>query len=123
MSATHPVTPLPQPSIPPNASPEMKEFLQNRAILNAKMAELRAPRSKRRSNSQAFAQFQKQNADLLKRQSELAKLLGQQQSAHPMTAPPPLQIPPNASPQLKAFLTNAINSPRPHRLRESAPNR
>lgn len=96
-----------RPNIPENASPEMKEFLQNRQTLMEKMAELRQqnPGTNGASNPQAFAQFRQQNADLLKRQSQLAQIIGQQQAKNPLPAPPPLQIPPNATPQLKDYLT------------------
>jgi len=92
-----PVATAPTASIPTGASPELTEFLQNRALLAGKEATVNT------SDSQALAQFQQQNADLLKRQAQLAQILSQQQTAA-ISTPPPLQIPPNATPQLKALL-------------------
>lgn len=83
----------------PNATPELTEFLQNRATLATKMAALDL------SDPQAIAQFQQDNAALITRQSQLAQTIGQQQSSTPAPIPPPLQIPPNASPQMQAYLT------------------
>jgi len=100
-----PAHPLPTANIPANATPELKEFLENRAKLNAKMDELRGQGTTGVINPQAYAQFQKDNADLLKRQADLGKIIAQQQAGHPQMPPPPLQVPANASPQLKAFLT------------------
>jgi len=87
---------------PATVTPEMKEFSDNRATLNAKMAELRSHGD---VTPQAVAEFQKQNADLLTRQRELGKIISQQNAKNPIPTPPPLQIPPNASPQMKTFLT------------------
>jgi len=97
---------LPSPpalSVPPNAPPEMKEFLQNRATLAAKMAQF-SSQNVGGSNSQTLTQFQQQNAGLLARQNQLAQIISQQRNPNPLPQPPPLQIPPNASPQLQAFL-------------------
>jgi hypothetical protein len=92
------------PAIPANASPEMKEFLQNQATLADKMELLRSQGPNGTLNPQMFAQFRQQNADLLARQSQLAKIIAQQQTKNTLSAPPPLQIPPKASPQLAAYL-------------------
>ena len=100
---------MPQANIPANTTPEMKEFLQNRQTLMQKMAELHQQNPNQNSNGpsdpQVFAEFRQQNADLLKRQSWLAQIIGQQQAQSPQPEPPPLQIQPSASPQLKAYLT------------------
>jgi hypothetical protein len=100
--------PMPQANLPANASPEMKEFMQNRTTLMQKMAELRQqnPNANGAPDPKLFAEFQQQNADLLKRQRELSQIISEQQAKNPMPTPPPLQIPPNASPQLKTFLTD-----------------
>ncbi|HUB67599.1 MAG TPA: hypothetical protein VL981_08950 [Candidatus Methylacidiphilales bacterium] len=90
--------------IPPNASPEMKEFLQNQQTLQQKMAQLRSQNNGVPA-PQLFAQFRQENADLLKRQSELSQAIAKQRAQNPLPLPPPLQIPPNASPQLQAYLT------------------
>jgi len=107
--------PLPEDtkaSIPPNASPEMTEFLENRATLVNNFARLhnqmlqanQAGTSNR--TAQDLAQlFREQNEPLLKKQAQLAHVIAQQQAQKPLPMPPPLKIPPNASPQMKAYLT------------------
>jgi len=94
-------------SVPADASPEMKEFMQNRATLMQKMTELHKQNSSTNGapDPKIFAQFQQENAALLQRQKELAQTIGQQQAKNPLPAPPPLQIPPDASPQMQAYLT------------------
>lgn len=95
--------------IPPNASPELKEFLENRATLANSMAQLRNQMSQTQaggtSMQEAMQQFRQQNKALLDRQTQLAQQLAQQSAQQPMKEPPPLHLPPNASPQLQAFLT------------------
>ena len=95
----------PQPTIPANASPEMKEFLENQATLTEKMNQLRSQGPDGALSPQAFAQFRQQNADLIKQQSQLSQIIAQQQSKNTLSTPRPLQIPPNASPKLQAYLT------------------
>jgi hypothetical protein len=107
-NAMHPPMPFtPGANIPANASPELKEFLQNRQTLMQKMAELRQqnPSANGAPDPKLFAEFQEQNAALLQRQKELSQIIGQQLAKNPIPTPPPLQIPPNASPQLQAYLT------------------
>ena len=94
----------PPPTIPANATPEMKQFLQNQFTLTQKMEQLRGQGANGTLTPQAFAQFRQQNADLIKRQSELSQVIAQQQNKNIPTAPL-LQIPPKASPQLQAYLT------------------
>ncbi len=103
----HPAYPMPPPgsNLPANATPEMKEFMENRVTLMQKMAELRHGNPNGAPDPKAFAQFREQNKALLDRQQQLAQILGQQQAQNPLPEPPPLQIPANASPQLKACLT------------------
>jgi hypothetical protein len=96
---------VPAPVIPANATPELKEFLQARAVLAQKMEDLRKQNPNVSPTAQQLAQFQLDNAALVKRQNELAQIMATQQSSAPMPIPPPLRMPPNASPQLKAFLT------------------
>ncbi|HUB68498.1 MAG TPA: hypothetical protein VL981_13520 [Candidatus Methylacidiphilales bacterium] len=91
------------PVIPPNASPEMKEFLQNQAALSDKMEQLRKQSPTGELSPQQFIQFRQQNADLIKRQSQLAQIVAQQESKNTIVAPA-TRVPPNASPQLKAYL-------------------
>ena len=92
-------SPAPAVTIPANATPEMTEFLQNRTILAAKMAQINS------GDPQALTQFQQQNAALLQRQTQLTQTIAQQQASNTLPTPPALQIPPNAFPQLQAFLT------------------
>ena len=96
-----------QANLPANASPEMKEFMENRQTLMQKMAELRQqnPNTNAAPDPKIVAQFQQQNADLLKRQKELSQIISEQQAKNPLPEPPPLQIPPNATPQMKDYLT------------------
>jgi hypothetical protein len=93
----------PHTNIPSEASPEMKEFLQNRIVLEGKMAQLRQGSSHGLS-PEALAKFRQENANLLTRQSQLAQIIAREQIQRPLIMPPPLQIPPNASPQLQAYL-------------------
>ena len=95
---------MPGAGIPANASPELKEFLQNRQTLMQKMAELRQQNPN--ANPQDLqARFRQENAALFQRQQELAQKMGQNNSNNVLAAPPSLQIPANASPQMKDYLT------------------
>ena len=89
-----------------NISSDVKEFMQNRDDLAQKMDKLRAQGTNGAPDAQALAQFAQQNAVLLQRQNDLAKSIAQKQAMNPLPAPPPLQLPPHASPQLKAYLTS-----------------
>jgi len=102
-NGTRPMPLMPGANLPANATPEMKEFLENRTTLMQKMAELRQANP---SDAQGvMQQFREQNKTLLDRQQQLAQIISQQQAKNPLPEPPPLQIPPNASPQMKAYLT------------------
>ena len=94
-------------SLPETASPERKEFMQNQATLTEKMTELRKQNSSTNGmlDPKVVARFQQENAGLLRRQKELSQIIAGQQAKNPVPAPPPLQIPSNASPQLKNYLT------------------
>jgi hypothetical protein len=100
----------PHPPIPVNASPEMKEFLKNQATLSDRMDLLRSEGPNGTLSPQMFAQFRMENAGLLTRQSQLAQIIGQQQARNTLAAPPALQIPPKASPQLKTYLQLAVRA-------------
>jgi len=93
------------PAIPANASPEMKEFLQNQGTLADKMELVRSESPSGTLSPQVFAQFRQQNAALLARQSQLSQVIAQQQNKNNTLTAPPLQIPPKASSQLTAYLT------------------
>lgn len=86
---------------PPNASPEMKEFMENRAKLLDAMSKMRG----QNTTSADLTQFHQQNETLLKRQAELARQMAAQQDQKPLAEPPPLTLPPNVTPELQAFLT------------------
>jgi len=92
-----------QINIPPNASPEMKEFLQNQQTIQNKMEQLRS-QNNGAVNPQLLAQFRRDNADMFKRQDELRQIIVQQGAKEPPQEVPPMQIPPYASPQLRALL-------------------
>jgi len=105
-NAAHPMPFMPGANIPANATPEMKEFMQNRQMLLEKMTQLRQqnPSTNGAPDPKLFAQFQQENADLLKRQKELSQIVSEQQARNPIPTPPPLQLPPNASAQQKTYL-------------------
>jgi hypothetical protein len=105
--APPPRPPMFQPALPPNATPEMKEFLRNRAIIVEKIEQMHRQNLTGAPNLKAFAQFQQDNAALLQRQRDLTQIISEQQAGNPLPAPPPLQIPSNTSttPQVKAYFT------------------
>jgi hypothetical protein len=92
-------------NVPANASPEMKEFLENRAKLSGLFNQVRSQGTNGAPNLQALAQFQEQNKALLDRQRELSQTISEQQAKNPLPTPAPLQIPPGCSPQLADYLT------------------
>ena len=96
-------------SVPENATPEMVEFLTNRAQLANSRAQLHnqaLTAGNAVANQTTNQQWRQQNAALLQRQQQLAQVIAQQQAQTPMKLPPATpNIPANASPQLKAFLT------------------
>ena len=96
------------PNIPADASPEMREYLLNQAKLSQKMADLRqrSPNPNGPVDPKLLAQFQADNAVILQRQKDLAQIINRQQVQKPIPEPPPLQIPPDASPKLKLYLTH-----------------
>lgn len=108
-NAMHPPMPQAGANLPANATPEMKEFLENRAKLVANMSQLRQQNPNGPNGApdpKIMAQFQEQNKDLLARQRELAQKISEQQMKNPLPEPSPLQIPPNATPQMKSYLTD-----------------
>jgi len=93
---------------PANASPEMKEFMANRATLAKNFSELRSQMMATKppgSMQEVMQQFREKNKALLDRQAQLAHSLAPQRGPGSLSAPPPLQIPPQASPQMRAYLT------------------
>lgn len=97
----------PGANLPANATPEMKEFMENRTTLMEKMAELRQqnPSANGAPDPKILAQFREQNKALFDRQQQLAQVIGRQQAKNPLPEPPPLQIPPDATPEMKTYLT------------------
>jgi len=91
------------PPIPPDATPEMKEFLENQATLADKMAKLRGNNPNTALTPKDFALFREENSELLDRQNELAKIIAQQQKANTVSVPEQA-TPPGASPQMQAYL-------------------
>ena len=98
-------------SIPPNASPEMTEFLENQAALKNNFARLHnqmlaaniagTSSSTTQDLSKLFAE---QNETLLQRQAQLSQIAAKQRASAPLPMPAPLQIPPNATPQMRSYL-------------------
>jgi len=91
------------PPIPPDATPEMKEFLENQTALADKMAKLRGNNPNTPLTPKQFALFREENSELLDRQNELAKIIAQQQKANTVSVPEQA-TPPGASPQMQAYL-------------------
>ena len=100
------MSPMTGGQFPANASPEMKEFIENRAKLQASMDQLRQKNPGNPADPKLLAEFQQENKDLLQRQRELASKLAEQQVKNPLPPLRPLQVPPNATPQMKAYLTD-----------------
>lgn len=96
-------------NLPPDASPELKEFLANRAVLAENFAQMRTARTAGGNASpgkstELAKTFQDQNQALLKRQAELGRKLAAQKVHAPLPMPPPLKMPPDATPEMQAFL-------------------
>jgi len=98
----------PKASIPADASPQMKEFLQNQATLVKNFAQLHNQVQAATSptiKKAALTQGLQQNQALWQRQAQLTRVLVQQGQVAPASVSAPLPIPTNATPQIKAFLT------------------
>ena len=102
------------PLIPANATPEMKEFLNCRMRLGNSLAEIQNQRSAEAVTFQPTisavagtlnTQRSTQTGSLLQRQQQLAKVIAGQQATRTVKMPDGPNIPPNATPQLSAFLT------------------
>lgn len=99
-SSAQPMPLIQQVVIPADATPEMEEFLTNRATL----ANNFALQQNQNPTATGAALLQQQNATLLQRQAQLARILAtQSQTTIPL--PPPVQIPANATSQTAAYLT------------------
>lgn len=105
-----------QPNIPADASPTLRDFLTTQATLvNARtqmhrqlMQALPASPTSDQLNQeqqQEMQLFQQQHAGDLQLQAQRGQLLAQESTLKATPMPPPLQLPPNATPQMTAFLT------------------
>lgn len=108
-----------KPNIPANASPALKQFLTTQATLakaRAKIHNQLVQQAAASGSSLTFAQvsqmqrqerelFQQQNASLVALQMQRAQALANASPPTARTAPIPLVIPPNATPQMAAYLT------------------
>jgi hypothetical protein len=105
-----------QPNIPADASPTLRDFLTTQATLSNAHAQLHGqlmqtlPASatndrlnQKQQNEEQL--FQQQHAGELKLQAQRGQLLAQESTQKATPMPPPLQIPPGATPQMTAFLT------------------
>jgi hypothetical protein len=111
MSASQATQPMPYVTnvvIPPGASQTLKDFLTERADLENARAEIYNDQLQSTGTVDPVAvdaQFQKENAAALQEQVQRAQVLAQESASQPQPVPPPLVIPPNATPQMAAFLT------------------
>jgi hypothetical protein len=108
-----------QPNIPPNASPTLADFMtEQTALANARaqmhnqiVQQITASGQSVTSaqisqmEQQAMQSFQQQHAAELQIQAQREQTLASASVQAPLQTPPPLHLPPNASPQLQAFLT------------------
>jgi hypothetical protein len=115
-SASQPAHAMPmirEVTVPDDATPEMQEFLTNRAQLMNSLAQLHNQALKSGTfqgnpaagSSSIISQWHQQNAALLQRQQQLSQTLSTQSAWRKRPVPSPTPVPSNASPQLKAFLT------------------
>jgi hypothetical protein len=108
-----------QPNIPANASQTLKDFLTTQAALANARAQIHnqmVQQTTASGQSVTLAQisqmeqqqtqiFQQQHAADLQLQAQRLQTLANESAQMPVQTPPLLHIPPNASPQLQAFLT------------------
>lgn len=85
-------------------SPEIREFLNNRKILETRMAQWRTLNAEGMPDANTKAEFQRENQALAQRQVQLLQMIIQQNAHNPFPESRPLQLPPNASQELQAFL-------------------
>ena len=115
-SAVESVPVVASPKIPANASPTLKNFLVTQTVLLNARAQihnqlLQAMPSDVTEEQIAQMQqkedqlFQQQHGEELQAQTQRAQILTQESRGTPLPVPGPTPIPPNATPQLAAFLT------------------
>ncbi len=98
--AAHKIPIISEVTVPEGATQEMSDFLATRADLQNRMAQLH--------NAQvphANAVFQQQNSAEIQAQAQRAQVIAAQTEIVARPAPPPLKVPPGATPQMQAFLT------------------
>jgi hypothetical protein len=105
-----------QPNIPANASPVLRDFMTTRAQLANALAQIHNQLVQSMPSNASAAQiglmqqqamqlFQQQHANDLQLQAQRARAMANTSAPTTLRTPPPLRIPSNASPQLRAFLT------------------
>jgi len=114
-SAAQPIPPI-TPNIPANASSTLQDYLTTQAALANAQAQIHnqlaqaLPRSANdaqilQMHQQEMQLFQQQHAGELQLQAQRSQVLAQEAGQIPMPMPPPLQMPPDASPRMQAYLT------------------
>jgi hypothetical protein len=98
--AGQPMPLISEVEVPEGATPEMANFLATRADLSNRAAQLH-----NQQTPNAPTVFQQQNGAELQAYQQQAQVIAAQSAPVTMPLPPPLQIPPNATPQMAAFLT------------------
>ena len=111
--APHPVqpaSPLPAPrtpAIPSGASDTQKAFLSERARLNADRMKMEAQliQATPEERHQAMQKWHEENAEALAAQQQLAQQMAAETPPPELRVPPAPQIPENATPEMREFLT------------------
>jgi len=124
-SALQPMPVTRQANIPPNASATLADFLTTQASLENARAQIHnqllqaLPSGATQEQVSAMQQqerqiFQQQYAADLQLQAQQAQTLAAESASQPVPVPGPPVIPPNATPQLQAYLTerNALATSR-----------
>jgi hypothetical protein len=115
-SALQPLPTVTRANIPPGASQTLKNFLTTQALLANAHARLHnqllqslpsgaTPDQISAIHQQEIQAFQQQHAADLTLQSQRAAALAAASASQPLPVPRPAAIPPNATPQWKAYLT------------------
>jgi hypothetical protein len=108
-SSAQPLAYINEVNIPADATPEMRDFLTVRANLYNSYAQLHNQAASgsagtTASDSDVQAAYQEQNAADIRAQAARAQAIAAQSASQPLPLPPPLVIPPSASPSMQAFL-------------------
>lgn len=120
IAAESSLVPLPEqplePNVPADASPVLKEFLTTRSRLVRSQAQIHnelldalpqevTEAQVEEMRAKEMALFLQRNGKDLKAQTQRAKAMSEESAWKPLPAPPPLSFPPEATPEMKAFLT------------------